>query len=132
MEKGEVDAAFTSYGSLRAYHHDWFDQKKVHLLVQGTVARSSELPDVPAVGELGNSPDDRQMLQLYASTADIGRVLGSVGDRSAAVSVLGSTAASGGPLSLEPGDNLITVYSPAGMPSLEAGYFPRWWHERLS
>ncbi len=73
MEKGEVDAAFTSYGSLQAYHQDWLDQKKVSLLVQGTVARTHELPDVPAVGELGKTPEDRRMLQLYASTADIGR-----------------------------------------------------------
>jgi tripartite-type tricarboxylate transporter receptor subunit TctC len=73
MEKGEVDAAFTSFGSLTAYHQDWLDQKKVHLLAQGTVARSQELPDVPAVGELGKTPEDRRMLQLYASTADIGR-----------------------------------------------------------
>ncbi len=73
MEKGEVDAAFTSFGSLTAYHQDWLDQKKVHLLAQGTVARTRELPDVPAVGELGKTPQDRQMLQLYASTADIGR-----------------------------------------------------------
>ncbi len=73
MEKGEVDAAFTSFGSLQAYHQDWLDQKKVNLLVQGTVARTQELPDVPAVGELGKTPEDRRMLQLYASTADIGR-----------------------------------------------------------
>ena len=73
MEKGEVDSAFTSWGSLSAYHQDWLDQKRVHMLVQGTVKRSEELPDVPAVGELGNSPEDRTMLQLYASTADIGR-----------------------------------------------------------
>ncbi len=73
MEKGEVDAAFTSFGSLRAYHQDWLDQKKVNLLAQGTVARTQELPDVPAVGELGKTPEDRRMLQLYASTADIGR-----------------------------------------------------------
>jgi tripartite-type tricarboxylate transporter receptor subunit TctC len=73
MEKGEVDAAFTSWGSLSAFHQDWLDAKKVNLLVQGTVKRSDELPDVPAVGELGNSDADRTMLQLYASTADIGR-----------------------------------------------------------
>ena len=73
MEKGEVDAAFTSWGSLSAYHQDWLDQKKVNILVQGTVARSPELPDVPAVGELGDTPEDQRMLQLYASTADIGR-----------------------------------------------------------
>ncbi len=73
MEKGEVDAAFTSWGSLGAYHQDWLREKSINLLVQGTVARSSELPDVPAVGELGKTPEDRQMLQVYASTADIGR-----------------------------------------------------------
>ena len=73
MEKGEVDAAFTSWGSLSAYHQDWLREKAINLLVQGTVARSSELPDVPAVGELGKSDEDRQMLQVYASTADIGR-----------------------------------------------------------
>ena len=37
------------------------------------MARTQELPDVPAVGELGKTPEDRRMLQLYASTADIGR-----------------------------------------------------------
>lgn len=75
MEKGEVDAAFTSLGSLGGYHQDWIDQKKISLLVQGAVHRSPELPDVPAVGELGKTPADRSMLQLYASTADIGRSL---------------------------------------------------------
>jgi tripartite-type tricarboxylate transporter receptor subunit TctC len=73
MEKGEVDSAFTSWGSLSAYHQDWLDAKRVHMLVQGTVKRSKELPDVTAVGELGNSAEDRTMLQLYASTAEIGR-----------------------------------------------------------
>ena len=73
MEKGEVDAAFTSWGSLGAFHQDWLREKSINLIVQGTVARSGELPDVPAVGELGKSDEDRQMLQVYASTADIGR-----------------------------------------------------------
>ena len=43
------------------------------MLVQGTVKRSKELPDVTAVGELGDTAEDRTMLQLYASTAEIGR-----------------------------------------------------------
>jgi tripartite-type tricarboxylate transporter receptor subunit TctC len=73
MEKGEVDAAFTSWGSVQAYHSDWLATKAAHFLVQGAVARTEELPDVPAVGELGNTPEDRAMLQLYSSTADIGR-----------------------------------------------------------
>lgn len=73
MERGEVDAAFTSWGSLNVAHRDWLEAKSINLLVQGTVQRSSELPEVPAVGELGKTPEDRTLLQLYASTADIGR-----------------------------------------------------------
>lgn len=64
-------------------------------------------------------------------TADIGKVLGSVQSRAQAVSVLGSTFMTGGPLRLVPGDNLLMIYSPSGMPALEAQYFPRYWSERL-
>jgi tripartite-type tricarboxylate transporter receptor subunit TctC len=73
MERGEVDAAFTSWGSLNVSHRDWLEKKSINMLVQGKIARSKELPDVPAVGELGDTPEDRSMLQLYSSTADIGR-----------------------------------------------------------
>jgi hypothetical protein len=65
-------------------------------------------------------------------TADVGRVLGSVQQRAQAVSVLGQTFMTGGPMRLSPGDNLIMVYSPGGMPALEAQYFPNWWSERIA
>jgi hypothetical protein len=61
----------------------------------------------------------------------IGRVLGSVADRSAAVSVLSATDSSGGPLMLEPGVNQFTVYSPSGQPGIDGEYIPHWWMERL-
>lgn len=64
-------------------------------------------------------------------TADLGHILGSVQARAQAVSVLGSTFMTGGPLRLVPGDNLLMLYSPNGMPALEAQYFPRYWSERL-
>ncbi len=64
--------------------------------------------------------------------ASVGQVLASMDDRSAATSVLANTIMTGGPLRLVPGENLLTVYSPAGMPALEGDYWPRWWHERLA
>jgi hypothetical protein len=67
-----------------------------------------------------------------AAAAYLGRVLGSIGDRSQAVSVLGSTFASGGTLRLVPTDNVFTLYSPSGQPSIELDYLPHWWHERLA
>jgi hypothetical protein len=64
-------------------------------------------------------------------TRDLGAVLGSMSDRTAAVSVTANSFLAGGPMRLTPGDNVFTVYSPAGMPGLEGDYWPRWWHERL-
>jgi hypothetical protein len=64
--------------------------------------------------------------------ADLGRVLGSIADRASSASVLGNTMATGGPLRMEPGDNLLTVYSPSGQSAMEGDYWPRWWQERLS
>ena len=58
-------------------------------------------------------------------------VIGSVDDRSQAVSVMADTLISGRPIRVLPGDNTLTVYSPSGMPALEAEYWPHWWHERL-
>jgi hypothetical protein len=62
---------------------------------------------------------------------EVGKVLGSVGDRSAAVSVLANTTMSGGPVTLQPGSNQFTVYSPNGQPGLAGEYLPHWWLERL-
>ena len=73
LEKGEVDAASGLLAFIHTAHRDWIDQKKINVILSETVARQHELPDVPAVGELGNSQEDRSLLQLYASTASIGR-----------------------------------------------------------
>jgi hypothetical protein len=65
-------------------------------------------------------------------TTDIGRVMGSVFDRDAAISVMDNTLVSGGPLFLQPGDNLMLVYAVEGAPALSVSYSPRWWLDRLS
>jgi hypothetical protein len=63
---------------------------------------------------------------------DLGRVMGSVFDRSAAISVLDSSLVSGGPLFLNPGDNLLLCYAVEGAPALNVTYFPRFWLDRTS
>jgi tripartite-type tricarboxylate transporter receptor subunit TctC len=73
LEKGEVDAASGLLSYLSTAHKDWLDQKKVRIILSETVERSPSLPDVPAVGELGDTPEDSAMLRLYASTAAVGR-----------------------------------------------------------
>ena len=73
LEKGEVEAASGLLSHLHASHKDWLDQKKVHILLSETVERMPAIPDVPAVSELGVTPEDSAMLRLYASTASVGR-----------------------------------------------------------
>lgn len=62
----------------------------------------------------------------------IGRVLGSTADRQQAVSVMANSFLSGGPLKLDPGVNVFTIYSPQGQPGLDGEYIAQWWQERLN
>lgn len=67
-----------------------------------------------------------------SSDRDIGRVMGSTYGRPQAVSVLDSAFVSGGPLTVDPGDNALFCYAVEGAPALIASYSPRWFIDRLS
>jgi len=60
-----------------------------------------------------------------------GQLLGSNSDITRAVSVLDSALVSGGPLTVDPGSNVLLAYSLQDAPGLVASYLPRWWRERL-
>ena len=64
---------------------------------------------------------------------DLGRVLGSVGGRPEAVSVMANTFVSGGPLTIDPsGNGTLLAYSVQGAPALACYYFAAWFLDRLS
>ena len=73
MERGEVDGAATSWANLKISKRDWLTDKKINIVVQYTPERHPELPNVPALIELGRTAEDKQVLALYGSTAVIGR-----------------------------------------------------------
>lgn len=73
MEKGEVDGALTSWNTLRISKQDWIRDKKINLLVQYANQRDPDLSNVPAVVELGKTPEDKAVLAFYASGAAVGR-----------------------------------------------------------
>jgi tripartite-type tricarboxylate transporter receptor subunit TctC len=73
MERGEVDGALTSYNTLNVSKQDWLKNKKINLLVQYTLERSPEMPNVPSVVELGKTAEGKQMLGFYAGGGEIGR-----------------------------------------------------------
>jgi tripartite-type tricarboxylate transporter receptor subunit TctC len=73
MERGEVEGSATPLESLTSYRADWVRDRKIRILVQYTAARDAEMPDVPAMVELGRNEEARQILGFYASAADVGR-----------------------------------------------------------
>jgi len=77
-----------------------------------------------------NQPSDNQYTQYFidapVADVDIGIVSGARGDRRTAVSVLENAWVSGGPITVEPGDNQLLVYSKDGPPALQATYTPNW------
>jgi tripartite-type tricarboxylate transporter receptor subunit TctC len=73
MQRGEVDGATSSINTVNASHPEWFERKLITTIVQYALRRSPRLPDVPAVVELGRSPDDRAILTFFASSSAVGR-----------------------------------------------------------
>ena len=74
-ERGEVDGALTSWNTLKRTKQDWLANGDINLLVQYALERHPDLPNVPAVVELGKTPADKQALAFYASGAALGRSL---------------------------------------------------------
>lgn len=72
MEKGEVEGAYAGLGTLLSSHGDWLKDKKINVLVQYSTVRHSAFPDVPAIVEFARTAEERTILELYASSAEIG------------------------------------------------------------
>jgi tripartite-type tricarboxylate transporter receptor subunit TctC len=75
MERGEVEGSHDTVDNLLFSRPDWLKDKKVSVLVQYALARHPLLPDVPTSMELGKTAEDRQLLALWGSTAEVGRSL---------------------------------------------------------
>ncbi len=75
MERGEVQGSHATVENLLLGKPDWVKDKKISILVQYSQRRHPAFPDVPAMVEVAKSSDDRQLLALYGSTAEIGRAI---------------------------------------------------------
>lgn len=73
MERGEVDAALTSWNTMKTTRMDWLTGKKAVVGIQYVLERSADLKDVPAVTEFASNDADRALLAFAASSASIGR-----------------------------------------------------------
>jgi len=73
MERGEVEGAGSSWAAVSVGKKEWLRDKKIRIILQTAPERIKDLPDAPALPELGTNEQDRQVFELYASGSAIGR-----------------------------------------------------------
>jgi tripartite-type tricarboxylate transporter receptor subunit TctC len=74
MERGEVQGRCGwSWSSVKATHHAWIDDKKISVLVQLSLAKHPDLPNVPVVADLAKTDEQRQILKLIFARQTMGR-----------------------------------------------------------
>ncbi|MEA2951926.1 MAG: hypothetical protein QOJ96_1446 [Alphaproteobacteria bacterium] len=75
MERGEVEGSSSSWAAVKVGKQDWLREHKIKIILQTTPERVAELPDVPCLGEIGTTQEDKQLFGLYASGSSVGRAL---------------------------------------------------------
>jgi len=75
MERGETEGAHATLENLIFGKPQWLKEKAVNVLVQYAQRRHPLFKDVPAMVEFGKTEEDKQVLGLFGSTAEVGRAL---------------------------------------------------------
>lgn len=74
MERGEVQGRCGwSWSSVKATHQRWYDEKRIHVLVQLALEKHRDLPNVPLVVELAKNDEQRRILELIFARQVMGR-----------------------------------------------------------
>jgi tripartite-type tricarboxylate transporter receptor subunit TctC len=74
MERGEVKGRCGwSWSSVKATHPTWVDEKKINILVQLSLAKHPDLPDVPLIIDLAKNDEQKQVLKLIFARQVMGR-----------------------------------------------------------
>jgi tripartite-type tricarboxylate transporter receptor subunit TctC len=73
MERGEIDGADFTWGSLRAMRPDFMTKKLVNFIVQIGLAKESALSDIPLMSELAKTPDEKSVSDYITKSVTVGR-----------------------------------------------------------
>jgi tripartite-type tricarboxylate transporter receptor subunit TctC len=74
LERGEVGGRCGwSWSSVKSIRMSWVTEKKINLLMQFSLAKHADLPDVPLVMDLARNEEQRQMFRLIFARQVMGR-----------------------------------------------------------
>jgi len=74
LERGEVDGRCGwSWSSVKSTRANWMGEKKITILMQLSLAKHPDLPDVPLIVDLAKNEEQRQILKLIFARQALGR-----------------------------------------------------------
>jgi tripartite-type tricarboxylate transporter receptor subunit TctC len=74
MERGEIQGtADWAWSEIKARHADYLEGKKITLLLQNSLRKAPDLPDVPLAMDFIKDDTDRQVAQLYLGLKEVAR-----------------------------------------------------------
>ena len=74
IETGEAHGRCSvAYSALKMARPDWLRDKKINVIMQFGLEKSSELPDVPLVLDFVKNTEDRQLMELLMGTMAVAR-----------------------------------------------------------
>jgi len=74
MERGEVEGVCgLAYTTLKATHPQWFQEKKLNVLLQIGLNKFPDLPNVPSALDLISDPGNKRILELILIRQEMGR-----------------------------------------------------------
>src|SRR4051812_15158612 len=75
LERGEIDALTQPWPAVRAEFPTQLKEGKINLILQADVHKHPELQAVPRMIDLAKDEDGRKLLELFSSSAEVGRAL---------------------------------------------------------
>ncbi len=75
MERGEVDGAISTLDVIKKFQPAWLQEGKIRIVIELSLKRFDDLPDVPALLEFARTKADRALIEFFVSANLIGRVI---------------------------------------------------------
>jgi tripartite-type tricarboxylate transporter receptor subunit TctC len=72
LERGEVEGTTVSWTTLKTAKADWLRDGKLNILAQYSLSPAPDLKQVPTAIKSALSADDKRLLSLFVSGADVG------------------------------------------------------------
>ncbi|HEY6256305.1 MAG TPA: hypothetical protein VIY51_10990 [Xanthobacteraceae bacterium] len=74
MERGEIDGfCGLSWSTLKSRHPDWLNNKLINIIVQASLKKEPELPDVPLATDLARTEEQLQIVKLVLVSQEMAR-----------------------------------------------------------